>query len=198
MGRKRKGEGEGGAQGGEDVRRPAKRQAPPTSSAGAAEEVEEGEVGVGARDGPPPGARGTAKRRRGKDGKDRGGGKDGTGRVRGDGGPMGLLASIVGAKGQVLINCRNNRKVLGRLKAYDRHFNMVLENVREMWVETERGSAADGGKPRHVLKDRLIAKLFLRGDSVVVVVRPPPPPPPQTKVSAGAADKEATGDAMAD
>lgn len=31
---------------------------------------------------------------------------------------------------EVLINCRNNRKILARVKAFDRHSNMVLENVR--------------------------------------------------------------------
>jgi hypothetical protein len=35
----------------------------------------------------------------------------------------------------VLINCRNNHKLLGRIKAFDRHCNLVLENVREMWTE---------------------------------------------------------------
>jgi len=40
-----------------------------------------------------------------------------------------------GPGAQVLINCRNNRKLLGRVKAFDRHCNMVLENVKEMWTE---------------------------------------------------------------
>lgn len=35
----------------------------------------------------------------------------------------------------MLINCRNNKKLLGRVRAFDRHCNMVLENVREMWTE---------------------------------------------------------------
>ena len=35
----------------------------------------------------------------------------------------------------MLINCRNNRKLLGRVKAFDRHCNMVLENVKEFWTE---------------------------------------------------------------
>lgn len=39
---------------------------------------------------------------------------------------------------QVLINCRNNRKLLGRVKAFDRHCNMVLENVKEFWTEVGR------------------------------------------------------------
>ena len=41
---------------------------------------------------------------------------------------------------QVLINCRNNRKLLGRVKAFDRHCNMILENVKEMWTEVRIGS----------------------------------------------------------
>ena len=36
---------------------------------------------------------------------------------------------------QVLINCRNNKKLLGRVRAFDRNCNMVLENVREIWTE---------------------------------------------------------------
>jgi len=39
---------------------------------------------------------------------------------------------------QVLINCRNNKKLLGRIKAFDRHCNMVLENVKEIWTEYPR------------------------------------------------------------
>ena len=39
---------------------------------------------------------------------------------------------------QVLINCRNNHKLLGRVKAFDRHCNMILENVKEMWTEVRR------------------------------------------------------------
>ena len=41
---------------------------------------------------------------------------------------------------QVLINCRNNRKLLGRVKAFDRHCNMILENVKEMWTEVSCAS----------------------------------------------------------
>lgn len=42
---------------------------------------------------------------------------------------------------QVLINCRNNRKLLGRVKAFDRHCNMVLENVKEFWTEVRPAAA---------------------------------------------------------
>lgn len=73
---------------------------------------------------------------------------------------------------QVLINCRNNKKLLARVKAFDRHCNMVLENVKEMWTEVPRpGKGKKKSKP--VNKDRYISKLFLRGDSVILVLRNP-------------------------
>jgi len=50
-------------------------------------------------------------------------------------GPLSVLTKSVRNQTQVLINVRNNRKLLGRVKAFDRHCNMVLENVREMWTE---------------------------------------------------------------
>ena len=50
-------------------------------------------------------------------------------------GPLSVLTQSVKHNTQVLINCRNNKKLLGRVKAFDRHCNMVLENVKEMWTE---------------------------------------------------------------
>ncbi|XP_062502719.1 small nuclear ribonucleoprotein Sm D2-like [Corticium candelabrum] len=87
-------------------------------------------------------------------------------------GPLSLLMQAVKANTQVLINCRNNRKLLARVKAFDRHCNLVLENVREMWTETPKtGKGKKKAKP--VNKDRYISKLFLRGDSVILVLRNP-------------------------
>uniref|UniRef100_A0A0E0N830 snRNP core protein D2 n=1 Tax=Oryza rufipogon TaxID=4529 RepID=A0A0E0N830_ORYRU len=72
----------------------------------------------------------------------------------------------------VLINCRNNKKLLGRVRAFDRHCNMVLENVREMWTEVPKTGK---GKKKSLLvnMDRFISKMFLRGDSVIIVLRNP-------------------------
>lgn len=50
-------------------------------------------------------------------------------------GPLSILQNALNNHMQVLINCRNNKKLLCRVKAFDKHLNMVLENVREMWVE---------------------------------------------------------------
>ena len=87
-------------------------------------------------------------------------------------GPLSVLMQSVKQNTQVLINCRNNHKLLARVKAFDRHCNMVLENVKEMWTEapvTGKGKA----KAQPVNKDRFISKMFLRGDSVIIVLRNP-------------------------
>ena len=83
-------------------------------------------------------------------------------------GPLSVLAQSVKNNTQVLINCRNNKKLLGRVKAFDRHCNMVLENVKEIWVEAPKGKGKAGTKGAPVTKDRFISKMFLRGDSVIL------------------------------
>jgi small nuclear ribonucleoprotein D2 len=83
-------------------------------------------------------------------------------------GPLSVLTMSVKTNSQILINCRNNRKLLGHVKAFDRHCNMILENVREFWTEVPKS-----GKGKAVNKDRFISKMFLRGDSVILVLRNP-------------------------
>merc|ERR1712203_517861 len=53
-------------------------------------------------------------------------------------GPLRVLTDSVKNNTQVLINCRNNKKLLGRVKAFDRHCNMVLEGVKEMGPSCQR------------------------------------------------------------
>merc|ERR1712170_329639 len=77
-------------------------------------------------------------------------------------GPLSVLTQSVKNNTQVLINCRNNKKLLGRVKAFDRHCNMVLENVKEMWTEVPKSGS---GRAKPMSKDRYINKMFLRGDS---------------------------------
>lgn len=86
--------------------------------------------------------------------------------------PLSVLTQSVKNNTQVLINCRNNKKLLARVKAFDRHCNMVLENVKEMWTEVPKtGKGKKKSKP--VNKDRYISKMFLRGDSVILILRNP-------------------------
>ncbi|KAF5836171.1 small nuclear ribonucleoprotein Sm D2 [Dunaliella salina] len=87
-------------------------------------------------------------------------------------GPLSVLTTSVKTNSQVLINARNNHKLLGRVKAFDRHCNMILENVTEMWQEIPKtGKGKKGSRP--VNKDRFVNKMFLRGDSVVLILRNP-------------------------
>ena len=85
-------------------------------------------------------------------------------------GPLSVLHKATKANTQVLIHIRNDHKLLARVRAFDRHFNMVLEDVRELWTEVPRSK---GSKGRPVNKDRVISKMFLRGDNVIVVVANP-------------------------
>eukprot|EP01132_Coremiostelium_polycephalum_P003167 gene3167-3965_t len=93
-------------------------------------------------------------------------------------GPLSILTESVNNNTQVLINVRNNKKLLGRVRAFDRHCNMVLENVKEMWTEVPKaGKGKKKAKP--INKDRFISKMFLRGDSVILVLKNPLGAPPQ-------------------
>mmetsp|Transcript_20588 Transcript_20588/g.41206 ORF Transcript_20588/g.41206 Transcript_20588/m.41206 type:complete len:109 (-) Transcript_20588:29-355(-) len=84
-------------------------------------------------------------------------------------GPLSVLYTAVKSNTQVLINVRNNHKLLCRVKAFDRHCNMVLEDVKEMWQEMPKGKK----KGAMVQKDRFVSKMFLRGDSVIIVLKNP-------------------------
>eukprot|EP01090_Pellita_catalonica_P013151 TRINITY_DN304_c0_g1_i5.p2 TRINITY_DN304_c0_g1~~TRINITY_DN304_c0_g1_i5.p2 ORF type:complete len:136 (-),score=33.54 TRINITY_DN304_c0_g1_i5:81-488(-) len=87
-------------------------------------------------------------------------------------GPLKVLAESVNNNTKVLINVRNNKKLLGRVRAFDRHCNMVLENVKEIWTETPKtGKGKKKAEPRN--RTRHINKMFLRGDSVILVLRNP-------------------------
>lgn len=87
-------------------------------------------------------------------------------------GPLSLLMQSVKNNTQVLINVRNNHKLLARVKAFDRHCNMVLTDVKEIWTEQPK-TGKGKKKAKAVDKDRYISKMFLRGDSVVLVLRNP-------------------------
>jgi small nuclear ribonucleoprotein D2 len=88
-------------------------------------------------------------------------------------GPLSILQTAVRNHNQVVISCRNNRKLLARVKAFDRHCNMVLENVKEMWTEFPRNS--QGKKGRGVNKDRFISKMCVVMLSSNAPIRTDPP-----------------------
>ena len=86
-------------------------------------------------------------------------------------GPLSVLNKAVTNNEQILIAVRNNKKLLGRVKAFDIHFNMILEGVT-MWTDCPKTSKG-AKKSKLVYKDRYIPKMFLRGESVILVVKNP-------------------------
>lgn len=78
---------------------------------------------------------------------------------------MSLINDAMLSRTPVIISLRNNHKIIARVKAFDRHCNMVLENVKELWTEKEKNQTVN--------KERFINKLFLRGDSVIVILKAP-------------------------
>ena len=85
-------------------------------------------------------------------------------------GPLSILFTSVKENQQIMVALRNNHKLLGHVKAFDRHCNLLMENVKEVWTETPKSGK---NKNKVVAKDRKIGKLFVRGDSVILVVRDP-------------------------
>ncbi|KAG2253736.1 hypothetical protein Bca52824_083872 [Brassica carinata] len=85
-------------------------------------------------------------------------------------GPLSVLMMSVKNDTQVLINCCNNRKLIGCVRDFERRCNMVLENIREMRIEviflfdrTQNGKGKKKALP--VNRDRFISKMFLATNS---------------------------------
>ena len=77
-------------------------------------------------------------------------------------GPFSLLYAAVHNPGtHVLILCRNQKRIFARVRAFDRHFNMLLQGAQE--ISTEKDASGND-------RMRNLDKLFLRGDSVISVV----------------------------
>ena len=75
-------------------------------------------------------------------------------------GSMRVLSDAMKNNTQILIHCCKSKTLLGRVKAFDKHCNIVLEGVKEMQHPKTKNS-----KPVGVTKMREISKMFLRGDS---------------------------------
>lgn len=84
-------------------------------------------------------------------------------------GPMSILNNAVKNDSTIIISCRNNHKLIGKVRAFDRHCNLVLENVKELWTEDIKNNK--GKKIKSISKERFISKMFLRGDSVIIILK---------------------------
>ena len=62
---------------------------------------------------------------------------------------MSILKHAIRSENKVLINCRNSKKLLAKVKAFDRHMNMVLEDVNELWTEVPKTKAGEKAVPQN-------------------------------------------------
>mmetsp|Transcript_14745 Transcript_14745/g.36899 ORF Transcript_14745/g.36899 Transcript_14745/m.36899 type:complete len:86 (+) Transcript_14745:680-937(+) len=80
-----------------------------------------------------------------------------------DDSPLSLLSKNIFKNRPMIIFLRNNRKLLGYLRAYDKHLNLILENVKELKPISNK-------KKQNIYNERFFSKLVLRGDSVILII----------------------------
>lgn len=71
---------------------------------------------------------------------------------------------------RVLVKCKGDRELRGRLHAFDEHFNLVLSEVEEEQRVLERD--ADTGEAVARTLRRTLEMIFVRGDMVILVSPP--------------------------
>lgn len=81
--------------------------------------------------------------------------------------PMSLLLDAQKNDKKVIINLRNNRKLICYVVAFDKHFNCVLKNV----IETGKGINKNRGikKKEGFEYEKELGNIYLRGDNIISV-----------------------------
>lgn len=77
--------------------------------------------------------------------------------------PYGLLLKTIILNKIVVIFVRNNKKLIGYIRAFDRHMNLILEHVKEVWTTISTNHSI-------IHHERFILKMILRGDSVILIL----------------------------
>jgi len=74
---------------------------------------------------------------------------------------MELLQTSIGS--QVLVELKGRKKIRGKLRGYDTHLNLILEDAEEISFDAESGE-------QNILQ---VDTVIVRGDNVVIVSPPP-------------------------
>lgn len=75
--------------------------------------------------------------------------------------PMELLQNSIGD--QVLVELKGKKKIKGKLRGYDQHLNLILEDAEEI--------SADPETDEQIIE--VVKTVIVRGDNVVIVSPPP-------------------------
>nr|UXY87137.1 small nuclear ribonucleoprotein SM D2 [Cryptomonas sp.] len=75
--------------------------------------------------------------------------------------PLSLLSEAIALNRPIIVFSRNNKKLYGHVRAFDRHMNLALENIREL-------SSTHDKKKGLIYHERYISKMILRGDSIIL------------------------------
>lgn len=86
--------------------------------------------------------------------------------------PLGMLKRAVEKKIPVLLVLRNNKKLYGYIKSFDKHFNMLMLEAVEYSREIPEHLVGEKDAQK-VISQRRLQKVIVRGDSVVLVVNNP-------------------------
>ena len=75
--------------------------------------------------------------------------------------PMELLQTSIGS--QVLVELKGRKTIRGKLRGYDTHLNLILEDAEEITIDAET-------KEQTIVQ---VDTVIVRGDNVVIVSPPP-------------------------
>ncbi|AFP65482.1 small nuclear ribonucleoprotein SM D2 (nucleomorph) [Chroomonas mesostigmatica CCMP1168] len=78
--------------------------------------------------------------------------------------PLDFFSEIIIGNRPVMIFIRNNKKLLGYIRAFDRHMNLIIDNGKEIWT-------SKCSKKKVKFHEKFFPKLVLRGDSIILIVR---------------------------
>jgi small nuclear ribonucleoprotein D2 len=82
-------------------------------------------------------------------------------------GPLSLLHRSMVKGSPVLVSLRNNKKMKGTVVAYDRHYNILMADAKEISVRVSKNRGKKKKEGKEVA--RSLGNVFLRGDGVVLV-----------------------------
>ena len=77
--------------------------------------------------------------------------------------PFSFIQELISSKSKAAILCRNDCLIVARVRAYDKHLNLVLEDAVEIKSKKLVESQKSGSKTRD------FKRLFVRGDGIVSV-----------------------------